>query len=64
MLKNHKDIDFKTLYSAKLTVDDLKRTKLIRKMKRDDMMVYPCFLKDTKEYRRILGVIAKTNFID
>lgn len=58
-----KEIDWHGFYSAKLNLEDLKRTKLMKKMKTDDV-VLPKFVEDADDYVRRLDVIAKHNFID
>ena len=63
LLELRKEIDWHGFYSAKLNLEDLKRTKLMKKMKTDDV-VLPKFVEDADDYVRRLDVIAKHNFID
>ena len=63
LLELRKEIDWHGFYSAKLNLEDLKRPKLMKKMKTDDL-VLPKFVEDADEYVRRLDVIAKHNFID
>ena len=54
-------------YSAKTNIEDLKRKKILKNMKRDDEIILPRFVAtDEKlaEYRKCLHVIARDNFID
>ena len=63
LLEHRRDIDWQGFYSAKLNLEDLKRPKLMKKLKKDDL-VLPKFVEDPEEYVRRLDVIAKHNFID
>lgn len=62
LLKNRRNIDWKTFYSAKFNLDDLKRPKLMKKLKKDDI-VLPKFVEDVDSYIKCLDVIAKHNFV-
>ena len=63
LLRMRKELNFRQLYLGKINIEDLKRTKLIKKALEKEIIL-PSFLDDIKEYRRCLDVIAKTNFID
>ena len=63
LLEHRREIDWQGFYSAKLNLEDLKRPKLMKKLKKDDL-VLPKFVENVDEYLQRLDVIAKHNFID
>jgi len=63
LLEHRREIDWQGFYSAKLNLEDLKRPKLMKKLKKDDL-VLPTFVEDVDEYVQRLDVIAKHNFVD
>lgn len=63
LLENRKNIDWHGFYSAKFNLEDLNRPKLMKKLKKDNI-VLPKFVVDEKDYVSRLDVIAKHNFID
>jgi len=63
LLENRKDIDWQGFYSAKLNLEDLKRPMLMKKLKKDGI-VLPKFVENVEEYVKCLDVIAKHNFVD
>ena len=63
LLEHRKEVDWPGFYSAKLNIEDLNRPRLMKKLKKADL-VLPKFLDDVEEYKRCLDVIAKHNFID
>lgn len=64
LLENRKKIDWQAFYSAKINLEDLIRPKIMKKMKRDNGIVIPNFVKDPADYISRLDVIAKHNFVD
>ena len=63
LLKHRRNIDWKAFYSAKLNLEDLKRPKIMKKLRKDDL-VMPKFVQDVETYMKCLDVIAKHNFVD
>ena len=63
LLEKRKDIDWKGFYSAKLNIEDLKRPKIMKKLKKDEL-VLPKFVEDVESYVKALDIIAKDNFIE
>ena len=63
ILRNRGLIDFYDLYSGKINLRDCVRLKRVNLISRG-RNVFPYFLKDQEEYRRVLDKIAKANFID
>jgi len=63
LLQHRKEIDWQGFYSAKLNMEDLKRPKLMKKLRKDDI-VLPEFVENVEEYVKCLDVIAKHNFVD
>ena len=63
LLEHRKEIDWQGFYSAKLNLEDLKRPKLMKKLRKDDI-VLPKFVENVEEYVKCLDVIAKHNFVD
>lgn len=63
MLEARKNIDWQGFYSAKLNIEDLKRPKIMKNLKKENI-VLPMFVRDPNEYVKCLDVIAKHNFID
>jgi hypothetical protein len=64
LLELRKEIDWQAFYSAKLNLEDLKRQKIMKALKRDDGIVIPKFVENVDEYVKCLDVIAKHNFIE
>ena len=63
LLQHRKEVDWQGFYSAKLNMEDLKRPKLMKKLRKDDI-VLPKFVENVEEYVKCLDVIAKHNFVD
>ena len=63
LLENRHDVDWHGFYSTKLNIEDLKRPRLMKKLKKDNI-VLPKFVIDQEEYKKRLDVIARHNFID
>ena len=63
LLENRHSVDWQGFYSAKFNIEDLKRPKLMKKLKKENL-VLPKFVEDPASYVRALDVIAKDNFID
>jgi hypothetical protein len=62
LLEHRKDIDWHGFYSAKLNLEDLKRPRLMNKLKKDNI-VLPKFVECQEDYVKCLDTIAKHNFI-
>ena len=63
ILKERNQIDFVGLYSGKLSLEDLKRPEIYKRIKKEDLIL-PRFMDDMEEYMKGLNLMAKTNFID
>lgn len=63
LLEKRKEIDWKGFYSAKLNLDDLNKPKIMKKLKKDNI-VLPNFVLDVEDYVSRLDVIANHNFIN
>lgn len=63
LLKERKNIDWQGFYSAKFNLEDLKRPKIMKKLRKEDI-VMPKFVENPAEYVKCLDVIAKHNFVD
>lgn len=63
LLEKRKEIDWQGFYSAKLNIEDLQRPKLMKKLRKENI-VLPKFVKDPADYVARLDVIAKHNFVD
>ena len=63
LLEKRKEIDWQGFYSAKLNIDDLTNKKIMKKLKKDNI-VLPKFVENPDDYVSRLDVIAKHNFID
>lgn len=63
LLEERKNIDWQGFYSAKLNLEDLKRPKIMKALKKDGL-VLPKFVENPDDYVKCLDVIAKHNFID
>ena len=63
ILKNRNKIDFKGLYCGKISLEDLGRDQIQKKLNRDDIKLPP-FMDNMKLYMHALDIIARTNHID
>ena len=63
LLKERKTIDFIGLLCGKLSLDDLKRPAIERRLKKEGLLLPP-FMQNMTEYMKGLDIIAKTNFIE
>jgi hypothetical protein len=63
LLEHRKTIDWQGFYSAKLNIEDLERPKIMKNLKKKNI-VLPKFVEKAEEYVQCLDVIAKHNFID
>lgn len=63
ILRERKSIDFVSLYCGKLSLEDMKKPIIEKKIKKEGILL-PTFMSNMDEYMKALDVIAKTNFID
>ena len=63
VLKARCRIDFKELYSGKISLEDYFREE-VRKAIRVEENIIPGFMKDMERYRKALDNVAKTNGIE
>jgi hypothetical protein len=63
ILRERNQLDFRGLYAGKLALEDFKRP-FIQKKCRLEKIKLPVFMKDMKQYRKALEIIAKYNFIE
>ena len=62
ILKERRTIDFVGLFCGKLSLEDLKRPAIEKRLKKENILL-PRFMDDMDDYMKALDVIAKTNFI-
>lgn len=62
ILRDRHNIDFISLYCGKLSLEDLKRPNIEKRIKRDEILL-PTFMKNMDEYKKALEIIAKINCI-
>lgn len=63
ILKMRKEIDLKSLYAGKISVDDLQRPEVYSRISWNSMIL-PHFAQDMEQYLKGLDKIAATNFIE
>ena len=63
ILKNRNKIDFKGLYCGKISLEDLSREQIQKKLNREQIKLPP-FMDNMKLYMHALDIIARTNHID
>jgi hypothetical protein len=64
ILRERASIDFIALYCGKLSLEDLKRPQIEKRIKKDNGLIFPSFMTNMEEYNKTLDIIAKQNFID
>ena len=64
ILRERTNIDFLGLYCGKLSLEDLKRPMIEKRIKKDGGLILPTFMSNMDEYYKSLEVIAKTNFVN
>lgn len=47
------------LYCGKLSLEDLKRPMIEKRIKRDEDLIFPTFMQNMDEYKKTLEIIAK-----
>jgi hypothetical protein len=62
-LRERSTIDYVALYCGKLSLDDLKRQMIEKRVKKEGILL-PTFMANMDEYLKVLDIIAKTNHID
>jgi hypothetical protein len=63
ILRERSNIDFVNLYCGKLSLEDVKRPNIEKRLKKEDLLL-PSFMRNMDGYMSALNIIAKTNFID
>ena len=63
-MRERATIDFLGLYCGKLSLDDIKRPMIEKRIKKDGGLILPTFMSNMDEYNKSLEAIAKTNFIN
>lgn len=63
ILRERSAIDFIGLYCGKLSLEDLRRPMIEKRIKKDGGLIFPTFMRSMEDYSRTLEIIAKTNFI-
>lgn len=63
ILRERKNIDFIALYTGKLSLEDLNRPVIEKKLKKENILL-PTFMADMDSYLAALDIIAKWNHID
>ena len=64
ILRERSAIDFLGLYCGKLSLEDLKRPMIEKRIKKDGGLILPTFMQNMDEYNKSLEIIAKTNFVN
>ena len=64
ILRERSNIDFLGLYCGKLSLEDLKRPMIEKRIKKDGGLILPTFMSNMDEYFKSLEIIAKTNFVN
>ena len=62
-MRERSTIDFIGLYCGKLSLDDLKRPVIDKRIKKEGDLIFPSFIANMEEYNKTLDIIAKQNFI-
>ena len=62
ILRERKTLDFEGLYCGKLSLEDLKKPFIERRLKKENIMM-PSFMKNMDEYLKALDYAAKVNHI-
>lgn len=62
ILRERHNIDFIGLYCGKLSLDDLKRPNIEKRVKKEEILL-PSFMQNMEEYKKALETIAKINCI-
>ena len=62
ILANRKNIDFHGLLCGKISLDDLKRPVIERRLKKENC-VYPLFMQDMEDYMKKLDELARINHV-
>mmetsp|Transcript_10298 Transcript_10298/g.10285 ORF Transcript_10298/g.10285 Transcript_10298/m.10285 type:complete len:120 (-) Transcript_10298:37-396(-) len=63
ILRERKTTDFIGLYCGKLSLDDLKKQQIEKRLKKEGILL-PKFMQNMEEYMKALDVIATVNHID
>lgn len=63
ILQDRQNIDFLSLYCGKISLEDLKRPMIEKRIKKDCGLILPTFMSNMEEYNKTLDIIAKTNYI-
>ena len=63
ILKERKSLDFIGMYCGKLSLDDLKKPFIEKRLKKENILLPP-FMQNMDQYHKALDIIAQTNHID
>jgi hypothetical protein len=63
LLKERKTLDFEGFYCGKLSLEDLKKPFIAKRLKKENLLLPPFMLNNMDEYMKALDYIAKTNHI-
>jgi hypothetical protein len=63
ILKERKTLDFEGLFCGKLSLDDLKKPFIAKRLKKESLLLPPFIVGGMEEYLKALDYIAKTNYI-
>ena len=62
ILKERKTLDFEGMFCGKLSLDDLKKNFIAKRLKKDNLILPP-FMSNMDEYMNALDYIAKVTHI-
>lgn len=63
ILTSRSKINFQNIYSAKLSLKDSFKPSILRLLEKEKC-IYPYFLADIAEFKRVMDKIAQSNFIE
>ena len=63
LLRERHNIDFIGLYSGKLSLDDLRKPIIEKRLKKDNILL-PTFMSDMDQYMAALDIIARYNHVE
>lgn len=62
ILQDRKNLDFHGLYCGKISLEDLRKPHIAKKMKKDELTIPP-YMKDMDKYMEALDIISAVNHI-
>lgn len=63
ILKERKTLDFHGLCCGKISIEDMKRLGVAKKLRKEQIKIPP-YMRDMDQYMHALDIIAKVNYID